>query len=78
MFFKRIEFFSNFWDIWDWSVTKIIKIIKIFLLRQLKPIFKQEQRSVTKFLLAEKYKPFEIYKTMYAVYGEVYFSLKMV
>ena len=29
-----------------------------------------EQRSVMKFLLAEKYKPCEIYRRMYDVYGE--------
>ena len=37
-----------------------------------------EQRSVMKYLLAEKCKPCEIYRRMYDVYGEECFSKKNV
>ena len=37
-----------------------------------------EQRSVIKYLLAEKYKLCEIYRRMCDVYGEAYFSSKIV
>ena len=36
--------------------------------------FKLEQRSVIKFLMAEKCKPYEIYRRMWDVYWEVCFS----
>ena len=35
---------------------------------------KFQQRSIMKFLVADKYKPCEIYRRMYYVYGEACFS----
>ena len=36
-----------------------------------------EQRSVMKFLMAENCKPCEIYRRIWEVYREAYFSIKM-
>ena len=58
-------------------------LTKIFLLKLFKIVANQrersryEQRSVIKFLLAEKGKPCEIYRKMCYVYEEVCFSQKM-
>ena len=62
---------------------KYFNLTEIFVLRLFKMVTnktecsKLEQRSVIKFLVAEKCKPYEIYKSMY-VYSEEYFSRKNV
>ena len=43
---------------------------------QIKQCSMLKQRSVIKFLVAEKCKPCEIYGRMYGTYGEAYFNLK--
>ena len=57
-------------------------LIKIFVLRLFKMVanqkqcFRLEQRSLIRFLIATKSKPCDIYRRMYVVYGEAYFSQK--
>ena len=56
---------------------------KIFLLQLYKMVANKtecsgvEQRSILKFLVAKKCKPWEIYRRMWNVYGEVCFSKKI-
>ena len=59
-----------------------LNLAKIFVLRLFKMAANQagssrlEQKSLIKILLAEKYKSCEIYREIYDVYGEIYFSQK--
>ena len=73
------SFFSihkyKLWIISNWFRAKnYFNITKIFLLRLFKNMSNQtecsrlEQRSVIKFLVAEKCKPCEIYRRIYDVY----------
>ena len=57
---------------------KLINLAKIFVLRLFKAVANPTECSVIKFLGAEKYKPFEIYRRMSYVHGEACFRLKNV
>ena len=89
-FEKWTDFFQNFFHqckhsiVWNWFIVKIILVSKkIFVWYILELVENQtefprlEQRSVIKVLVAEEWKPWEIYRRMCDVFREACFSQKM-
>ena len=84
IFFLMIIFDKyKFWIVWNWFIAQIILTLQKYLFwgyskRQLKQTAPElKQRSVMKFLAAEKYKHDEFCRRMCVVYKEAYFRQKM-